>query len=239
MRIFSLILVMIFSLSANSKLSDGMAKTLPANHVEKGSYLYFENFRTRPRAPIAGRVVINGKRARTMDDLFQVFSEDVAASLPKDQKIKESINSEGQTVWRYPIGTKVIHQLDFKDDKKSIFELRMMERVNDKRWAFGIYILNGNKFELQDYEGHKDEEYHLKQNGDDLHIKLHHIPLHVCQKCHSRTTSAPHQYKDLMDVGPCEFTPTNPFVKKDWVENFKREFGYDPIEALSESSATR
>lgn len=222
--------LVLFSFTSEAKLSEGMTKVLPITHVQDNDYLHFENFRTRPRAPIAGGIRINGERVRSMEEIFAIFSEEVAAVLPEGTTIKESKTEDGKLVWRYPIGTRVIHQLNFKDDKKSLFELRMIERVSDKRWAYGVYHPINGQLELANYTGHKDREFNLKMpNGKQTHVKLHHIPLHVCQNCHNRTTSAPHQYESLEDVGPCEFTPSNPKVKNDWVQGFVRAFGRQPV----------
>lgn len=215
---------------AFATLSDGMQKSLPMSHVQDNDYLGFENFRTRPRAPIAARIQINDQPVRSMEEIFSVFEEIVAATLPEGKTIKESTDAEGRLVWRYPIGTKVIHQLNFKDDKHSLFELRMIERVTDKRWAFGVYHPINGKLELQDYQGRLAKEFDLRTaDGKPLNIKLHHIPLNVCQNCHNNTTSAPHQYESREDVGPCEFTPTNPKVRNDWVKGFVEAFGRQPV----------
>lgn len=218
------------SLIAYAGISEGMQKSLPLTHRQDSSYLEFENFRTRPRAPIAAGISINGERVRSMEEIFAIFSEEVAAFLPEGKTIKESTDSEGRLVWRYPIGTKVIHQLNFKNDKKSLFELRMIERVSDKRWAFGVYHPVNGKLELQNYQGRLAKEFNLRTtDGKDLNVKLSHIPLNVCQNCHNNTTSAPHQYESRQDVGPCEFTPVNPKVKNDWVNGYVQAFGRSPV----------
>lgn len=211
-------------------ISDGMQEELPLTHVQDNDYLEFHNFRTRPRAPIAAGIKINDQPVRSLEEIFSVFSEEVAAVLPEGQTIKESTDSEGRIVWRYPIGTKVIHQLNFKNDKKSLFELRMIERVSNKRWAFGVYHPIEGKLKLANYPGRLPKEFNLRtHDGKPLNIKLSHIPLNVCQNCHNNTTSAPHQYESRIDVGPCEFTPTNPNVKDKWVKEFISAFGRKPV----------
>ncbi len=228
---FSLtILALISSLMAYGALSDGMKKTLELTHVEDNDYLSFENFRERPRAPIAAGILINDKRPTSLKEILAVFSEEFKAVLPEGTTIKESVNSNGQLIWRYPVGTKVIHQMNFKDDKSTLFELRMIERVTDSRWAYGVYHPKEAELTLQDYRGQLPKEFILKtKEGRPLNVKLRHIPLHVCQNCHRNTTSAPHQYEGPKDVGPCEFTPVNPKVKNDWVNNFTEAFGRSPL----------
>lgn len=225
-----IILSLIYSLYAFGALSDGMKPELSLTHVEDNDYLSFENFRERPRAPIAAGILINDKRPTTLKEILAVFSEDFKAFIPDGKTIKESTNNDGLPVWRYPVGTKVIHQLNFKDDKSTLFELRMIERVNDKRWAYGVYHPKEGQLSLQDYRGQLPKEFILKtKDGRPLNVKLRHIPLHVCQNCHRNTTSAPHQYQGPKDVGPCEFTPVNPKVKKDWVRAYEEAFGRSPV----------
>lgn len=221
---------LLFSLIAYGALSDGMQTSLDSTHIEDNDYLAFENFRSRPRAPIAVGIFINGKRPTTMSEILAVFSEEFKALIPEGKSIIESKNEAGQFVWRYPVGTKVIHQLNFNDDNKTLFELRMVERVTDSRWAYGVYHPKEGQLSLQDYKGQLPKEFILKTSeGRPLNIKLRHIPLQVCQNCHRNTTSAPHQYTSLQDVGPCEFTPVNPKVKKEWVNSFIKAFGRSPI----------
>lgn len=229
-KVFVILGVLAVSISTFAGLSEGMQESLPLTHRTDHSYLEFENFRTNPRAPIAAGIMINGQRVRSMAEIFSVFKEEVAAYIPEGATIKESIDAQGRYIWRYPIGTKVIHQLNFKDDKESLFELRMIERVSDKRWAFGVYHPVNGKLELASYRGRLDKEFQLRtEDGKDLNIKLSHIPLNVCQNCHNNTTSAPYQYQGGEDVGPCEFTPANPKVKNDWVSGYIKAFGREPV----------
>jgi hypothetical protein len=229
---FLLSLLFLFSLQALAELSDGMKETLSLDHLKENYFLEFHNYRAMPRAPIAARVVINEEPVRSFEELLKVFSEEVMAHIPEGQTIKASRNNMNKEVWRYPVGTQVVHYLTFNDKDSTVFEFRMMERVNDKRWAFGVYHKDeqeGN-FKLQHYKGLLPKEYSFEgRDGKDYNLKLNHIPLHVCQNCHNRTTSAPHQYNNIEDVGPCEFTPNNPKVKKDWVNKFIKERGYSPV----------
>ncbi|MBT7610906.1 MAG: hypothetical protein HN576_14185 [Bacteriovoracaceae bacterium] len=230
MKLF-LAIIFVFSLQASAELSDGMKEILSLDHLKENYFLEFHNFRTMPRAPIAARVIINEEPARSFEDLLKVFTEKVLAHIPDGQTITATRNNMNKEVWRYPIGTQVIHYLTFNDEYDSVFEFRMMERVSDTRWAFGIYHKEENKFKLQHYKGLLPKEYSfVGKDGKDYSLKLNHIPLHVCQNCHNRTTSAPHQYNNLEDVGPCEFTPNNPKVKYDWVKKFTQERGYSPIQ---------
>lgn len=230
MKNLILLMALFTSFAASAELSDGMKETLPLNYLEKKQFIDFENFRERPRAPIAAGININGQPVRSMEEIFKVFGEIVSAYLPDGETIKSSTDEAGKEVWRYPVGTQVVHVVTFNDDQNSVFELRMMERVDDKRWAFGVYHIDGNQYKLQHYTGLLPKEYHVKgKDGEDYQVKLKHIPLHVCQNCHRNTTSAPHQYENLQDVGPCEFTAQNPKVKNEWFEAFKTSRGYEPV----------
>lgn len=214
-----------------AQISAGMTKTLPGDHLEQTNYIEFHNFRDKPRAPIAAAIKIDGQPVRSIQEIFHYFSEEVGAWLPEGKVIKSSTDSEGREVWSYPIGTRVIHYLTLNDAEKTSFELRMMERVEEGRWAFGVYHLKEGEFKLQDYKGLLAKEFELDhREGKKYKVSLKHIPLHVCQNCHSNTTSAPYQYNSRQDVGPCEFTPANPKVQTDWVKKFLKVRGYNPIQ---------
>lgn len=226
---FLVVTALIMPIFAIAHISEGMKPTLPLSHVEDERYLSFENFRTNPRAPIAAGIKVNGKYVRSVEEIFAVFSETVGATLPSGKQIIEKKDDQGRLIWKYPIGTRVIHELRFRDDKKTSFELRMVEKM-EKRWAYGVYEKRGDKLVLRQNQRHLDETYELRrEDGSPLKVELRHVPLMACQNCHSSTTSAPYQYETPQDVGPCEFTPANPKVKIDWVKNYQREFGIDPI----------
>ncbi|TNF01372.1 MAG: hypothetical protein EP326_04430 [Deltaproteobacteria bacterium] len=233
MRLLAILCFALFSQLVEAQISEGMSKTLPADHLEKNHYLEFENFRDSPRAPIAAAIKIDGQPVRSIQEIFRYFSEIVGAWLPEGKTIKSKTDSEGREVWNYPIGTRVIHFLTLNDKEKTPFELRMMERVEEGRWAFGVYHLKEGEYKLQNYNGLLQKEFELNhENGKVYNVSLKHIPLQVCQNCHSNTTSAPYQYSSRQDVGPCEFTPANPKVKNDWVKKFLDERGYHPIQKL-------
>ena len=196
-NIFIFFILSFTSFTIFAGISDGMKETLPLDHLEKNYFLEFDNYRDRPRAPIAAGININGKPVRSIQEIFTVFSEKVFAHLPEGQTIKSSLNTDNKEVWRYPIGTQVVHRITLNDDLDTVFELRMIERVNNKKWAFGVYHEENNQYKLQN--------------------------------CHRNTTSAPHQYENLQDVGPCEFTAQNPKVKNEWVQAFTQNQGYSPI----------
>jgi uncharacterized protein YlaI len=228
------VLILLFTLCAChslfAQISRGMTKVLPADHIERAHYIEFENFRDKPRAPVAARIRIDGNPVRSINEIFHYFSEIVGATLPQGKTISSSQNAEGKEVWHYPLGTRVIHLLTFNDKNNTPFELRMMERVEEGRWAFGVYHLKNNEYQLQDYQGLLAREFEMNhRDGKTYQVKLKHIPLHVCQNCHSNTTSAPWQYTSRQDVGPCEFTPANPKVQNEWVKKFLEERGYNPI----------
>ncbi len=231
MKLIAFLFALAIFNSASAQISEGMTKTLPADHLEKTHYLEFENFRDRPRAPVAAGIKINGQPVRSIEEIFHYFSEIVGAWLPEGQTIKSSTDTEGREVWSYPIGTRVIHYLTLNDKEKTPFELRMIERVKEGRWAFGVYHLKNNEFQLQNYQGLLNKDFELDHtDGNSYQVSLKHIPLQVCQNCHRNTTSAPYQYRSNQDVGPCEFTPANPKVKNEWVKKFLTERGYHPVQ---------
>lgn len=211
-------------------LYEGMEAELPLDFMERNAFVPYDNFRASPRAPIAAAILFDGAAP---SDLGLVFLERFMARLPDGLPIRSSRDAQGREVWLYPEGALIAHAVLLKSVdplESDVFELRIVRKMPGVRWAFGIYRPEGGVLRLQTYQGMRDDEFTVNtpQRGR-VRVTLKHIPLGSCRNCHARTTAAPYQYGSPEAVGPCEFTPANPRVRREWAPRYGGRHGADPI----------
>lgn len=215
-------------------LSEGLPEALPTDYLEREGFVPFALFREGPRAPLAVQVFFDDLPVKPRD-MHKVFGEAFLARIPKDSGISESTDAHGRAVWSYPLNAAVVHFVTLKSRDASvsnIFELRIAQKVEQRRWAFGVYRPQGGELRLQNYPGFLEDRFTVLPagGGKPIDVRLKHIPLGSCRDCHARTGAARYQYPTLEEVGPCEFTPPNPGVRADWAPAFERAHGFPPFE---------
>jgi|GEM_PF-6076376 len=182
-------------------------------------------------APIAKQVVVDGVRQRNPAEFF---NERLLFSLPKGQAIQVTANEEA-TKWDFPVGTRFAHEIRFKDRDQTYFEFRMLERLKDQKWGFGVYRKNTEGFVLNK-NSHSEElvfELHLDKNAQNpselplmsaSQMKLQNIPQKVCAMCHQRASLG-----SIDGSGPCDFHPLNPNLGETWAKSFSDQNGWWPF----------
>lgn len=214
------------------ELSQGLPETLPTDYLEREKFVPFDLFREAPRAPLAVQVFFNGEPVNARD-MHKVFTEAFLAHIPGNTKITESLDAHGRALWHYPLNTAVVHFVTLKNRDTSmsnIFELRIAKKVEDRRWAFGVYRPQDGLLRLQHYGGFLQNQFTvLPPEGKPIEVRLKHIPLNSCKNCHARTSAARYQYPSFEETGPCEFTPPNPHVRASWAPAFERAHGFSPF----------
>src|SRR5438128_466595 len=120
--------------------SRGLPDEVPADLVERDGYVLFEGVPGMNGSPS------NGPARFTPADVSRsdVFDEDHGALLPHGARIRRRWNGTGQEVWDYPVGTRVVHRFFLNTEpRRRLFELRVVEKLADGRWAFGAYEWRG------------------------------------------------------------------------------------------------
>lgn len=221
------------------ELSDGLPERLPYQALEKPELLPFLQDSTGPVAPFGAQVQVGGKTLTHAQARALLFSEEFAASIPPGTQVQVSKNSDGLEVWNYPTGTRVEHRIRWKASDAPVFELRVIEKLPNGRWAFGMYTpeeeapqssstpapgaptapkdspLTPKKPDhdlvLNRYSGTPSQAFKLKPVGQpaEIQVNIRKLPLQHCQHCHFMHSPSGHQYETEDDAGPCGFAPAN------------------------------
>ncbi len=249
------------SMSARAgELSDGLPERLPYQALEKPELLPFLQEATGPVAPFGAQVQVGGKTLTHAQARALLFSEEFAASIPPGTQVQVSKNSDGLEVWNYPTGTRVEHRIRWKTSDAPVFELRVIEKLPNGRWAFGMYTPEENAppsnsssnsgsgtlpqpltpkkpdhdLVLNRYSGTPSQSFKLKPVGqaDEIQVNIRKLPLQHCQHCHFMHSPSGHQYETEDDAGPCGFAPANSEnIRKGWAESWLKKFGASPLQA--------
>ena len=184
------------------------------------------------------------------DALHKVFEETVFAMIPTGTKIKSSMNSDGKEVWDYPIGTSAVHRIRFKSDPPALFEIRLVRKLNNGKWAFGSYSLTGDDagtLALNTYTSLPKVTYQVKVAGTPTDapptkVQFFRVNLVTCQSCHYMNSTGFYQYSvagadgktdlhaSFAVTGPCGFVPTNPSIKDSWAKAVLDKNGNSPFD---------
>ncbi len=82
------------------------------------------------------------------------FEESSWAFVPTDKSILITYDKRGREVWNYPEGFFVLHEIRFKNQFRTLFELRVVARGQES-WNYGVY-------EPADWEGKSELEFGSK-----------------------------------------------------------------------------
>lgn len=204
-------------------------------------------------APIATHFVFNGVSVGTRDHETQleVFEETSFAKIPTGTKILSTKDRQNREIWEYPVGAAVVDLIRFRDERKTIFELRIVQKMPNGKWVFGSYSPDANRqLRLNTYPEWPDDSFSVTlsegpRKGIKTHVDLKRIRLSACQACHFVNTLADYQYeqskpsgeldfqKSIEATGPCGFVPTNPYVRSEWAPLFEKTYGVSPFKSES------
>jgi hypothetical protein len=229
------ILILVFSASAFSQvppLSTGLPEKLPLDFVERELMVPFVQSAETFHAPVAAGLFFNDKPVppRDLATMGLVFDEFFLARVPRGRPILSRMNAQRQKIWEYPQGTRVVHAIYFKTVPPQIFEVRVEQKMEAGRWAFGLYTPVRGWLELNHYVGFRPEAYTVTlASGELMRIKLSHLNLQSCQSCHFMNSPSKYQYSDVSSAGPCGFGPANQGLAVDWSARYFKIHGEKPI----------
>jgi hypothetical protein len=204
--------------------SRGLAEELPTDTVEADGYVPYEGI------PSQVGPVSNGPPRFTPSDVTrdEVFAEDRAARLPDGARIERHWDCLGREIWEYPVGTRVVHRFFLKTiPSESLFEMRVVEKLPDGRWAFGVYEWRGDRLQLRHVMSH--DVFDLDLLGGRVRAEMDRLHPESCRICHYNHSSQSYQFEDPEHAGPCEFGPGNPLILTHWAVGYAARYGYWPF----------
>ena len=208
--------------------SRGLPDEVPADLVERDGYVLFDGVAGGKGPPA------NGPARFTPPDVTRadVFEEDHAALLPEQVRIERRWNSAGEEVWSYPVGTRVVHRFFLKTAPRRLFELRVIEKLPDGRWAFGAYEARGGAhLRLRRRMVHEVFDVELPRGR--VGVEMDRLHPESCRLCHAVHSPQAYQYRDREHAGPCGFGPANPSLLTGWAPAYQVRHGYWPFATLS------
>jgi hypothetical protein len=197
-----------------------------SSFIEDFGFVEFESSRPGFRAPLAFQVTVNGTR---LSSAKAVFHERMVARLPHNQPI-EVVELPAGEVWRFPVGTMVAHEIRFNDKSATLFEMRVVEKLDEKNWGYGTYVQTNDRLLLRTTPTSETKEFQLTDtDGKPLSIRLRTIPQASCARCHAQTSIGPEPQQLAEETGPCEFHPGNVNLRTSWASAFTALRGWAPF----------
>lgn len=176
-------------------------------------------------APFGGRIKISPPDLKVTD----VFEDESFARLPDGATIRRDASGPRE-IWDYPVGTRVLHRFYFKTEPRTLFELRLVQKLPDGKWAFGIYTADGAGERLPLHrEGSPALAYEVLIRGRQVHVDMLRMSPSSCRACHFHMGHGGYQYPDQERVGPCGFSPPNPHLLTDWARDYRARHGAEPF----------
>lgn len=219
----SILIIPLFCLATELPQSTGLPEALPYDFIKTQMMVAFEQTADTFHAPIAAKVIINGKPIPPRDtaSLGVIFAEYFFASLPKGQPIQILEQGNLQKVWNYPVGTNIVHLIVFKTQPIQIFEMRLEQKMKSGQWAFGLYTPSKAGLQLNHYSGIKPESFDVAlTSGQNVKVELSHLNLESCRGCHFMNSPSKYQYPSVTVAGPCGFGPANQDLTVDWANRY-------------------
>ncbi len=204
----------------------GLQECLPLNYLEQEKFVAFEEPVAERPAPLGFAFEINGEKvaASNRAKLQSVFAESQLVKVPHGKSIQSIRDEKDRPVWIYPTGTEVVHLISFRSKEKTIFELRMIRKLENGTWAYGSYSPSlecQQGLKLNTYSGVPPyETTFLNEENQATSVKLKRINLQTCRGCHFSDSPADYQYKTKEEAGPCGFVPTNPHLNSSWAMDY-------------------
>jgi hypothetical protein len=194
--------------------------------LQQDLFIPYQPLNGTRRAPIALSIKINEEPINPSHD---IFLENFYANLPDGKTIKIKNENHSNEKWMYPVGTRIVHEIRFNDSKQTIFEARMIEKVSEKIWGYGIYDPISHAYQLRTIEPAFNEYQLQTQEGLPLNIKLRKVSQATCSRCHTRAGFIQEPVGAFEETGPCEFGPINTSLKTVWAKDFHSKKGWWPF----------
>jgi len=225
------VILSVFIMSLNSFAEQWLGTQPSISHykidfLQENLFIPYQPLNETRRAPIALSIKVNKEPINPSHD---IFLENFYANLPDGKQIKiknENLNTEK---WLYPIGTRIVHEIRFNDSKKTIFETRMIEKMSEKIWGYGIYDPTSTGYQLRTIEPAFNEYQLQTKEGLPLNIQLRKVSQATCSRCHTRAGFINEPVEIFEETGPCEFGPNNKSLKTIWAKDFQDKKGWWPF----------
>ncbi len=215
-------------------LFTGLPETLPERFVEEAGFVDFKTMPGEPHAPLGFSFAFNGKPLPPGDQasLKRVFSETFHAAIPRGSRILASRDENGKLGWDYPAGAQAIHLIRWKDALETIFELRLIQKLIDGRWAFGVYTPQTGApgtLRLRKAEAAERETIPVQlKEGARIDVSFQRLDISSCRRCHFMTHSASRAYPSESAAGPCQVVADNP-DSAEWIRRYLQRHGESPV----------
>ncbi len=173
-------------------------------------------------------------------ELEQMVEEEGWARLPPGGVIGQSRDRQGMTVWDYPAGTRLLHRLFIKSlPRKSLFEVRYIEKRPDGRWAMGLYHPEGAPRPLAETGALRlhttagaETTFEVRTASGAVRVNVKRLQPDSCRHCHLNMGEGGHQFPDEEHAGPCGFVPANTALTTTWAERYRGRYGVAPFAPL-------
>ncbi|MBI4345583.1 MAG: hypothetical protein HY553_01930 [Elusimicrobia bacterium] len=208
----------------SERISDGLPPELPA-HYGVEDFLDFERIEGL-RRPVASQITFDGARPDPAR-LDAVLRDEHGILLPPGGRIRRLSPDTPDESWEYPAGTRLTHRFYWADTASTVFELRLIERRADGRWAFGSYLRTADG-KLRLLQRQETAAFALELEGRAVQVALTRLPPESCRRCHA--AASPNRYRDVERAGPCGFGPANAALLRGWADRFRAARGYEPFE---------
>lgn len=221
-------------------LWSGLAEELPSDYLERSGFVEFQESFPHFSAPFIVRVTLNGQTVPPQDipTLSKLLEERTYARVPAGIPIRRELDRQGQEIWSYPSGTEVAHEIRWKSMPSTLFELRIVKKLDDGTWAFGVYSPSQLKdalspLRLHTYSGLKQDSVVFTQasSGEKMDVQFSRINLQSCRGCHFVSTRSKNQFSSVKETGPCGFVPALGAETEAWAERYRARAGFQPITA--------
>ncbi len=175
-------------------------------------------------SPLARRLRLNEEM---VTDPRALFSEKFFISLPPGTQITVRSLPTRKT-FAFPLGTRIVHEMRFRDDEKTLFETRMVSRESEEAWSFGTYFQQGAQLILLPAaEEEVIRRENLRSGREEWRIDFLPLPQAVCARCHQGIRESITGVNER--PSPCSFTPENEWLDDSWQNKFREQVGHLPF----------
>ncbi len=213
-----------FRAQAQDPLYTGLPDTIPRDMPEREGFVRFAHI-DGDVPPIGGRIRFSVPGLKLMD----VFEDESWARLPDGQSVARD-TSGPREIWDYPVGTRVMHRLLLKSDPRRLFELRLVQKLPDGKWAFGLYREEPGAANLPLHrDGMPPLSFEVEIKGQLVRVDMFRLSPASCRTCHFRMGHGGYQSPAVDHAGPCGFSPPNPRLLTDWARDYRARHGHEPF----------
>lgn len=163
--------------------------------------------------------------------LKDVFTSDHWVRIPPSSVIFTHKDRQDRTIWNYPVGTELIHRIFLNEREPKLFEVRMIKKITDRKWAFALYAKDGEGKLRRHEDGSPDLQFKVQTLKGSVPIQMKRLHPESCRHCHWMDITSPSafQFESPDEAGPCGFGPTNEHLKKEWAPKYQSKQGYWPF----------